>query len=87
MSRIWAVARYMISESIRTKVALLFITVIVVLLAVLPFVVAGDGLTLTSRVQSYLAYSLGTVGVLLVCSRCSSRAGHWPPKSARNTSS
>jgi hypothetical protein len=55
----------MIAESIRTKVALLFILVILVILGVTPWVVSGDGVTLKSRVQNFLAYSLGSVGVLL----------------------
>lgn len=65
MSRIWAVARHMIAEGIRMKVALVFIGVILVALPVLPFTIAGDGLTLKSRIQSFLAYSLAIVGVLL----------------------
>lgn len=65
MSRIWAVARHMIAESIRTKVALVFIILILVILGTTPFLVTGDGLTLKSRVQNYLAYSLGSIGVLL----------------------
>lgn len=63
-SRIWAVARYMIAESIRTKVAILFIALVLLVLTLTPFA-AGDGLTLKSRVQSFLAYSLGLVGFLL----------------------
>ncbi|HPD29790.1 MAG TPA: ABC transporter permease [Phycisphaerae bacterium] len=65
MSRIWAVARHMIAESIRTKVALLFIAIILIILLTLPFTVTGDGLTIKSRLQNYLAYSLGSVGALL----------------------
>lgn len=65
MWRIWAVARHMIAEAIRMKVALIFIVLIVALLPILPFVVAGDGVTLTSRVQSFLAYSLGAVTFFL----------------------
>jgi type IV secretory pathway VirB2 component (pilin) len=65
MSRIWAVARHMIAESIRTKVALLFIAIILVILLTTPFTVTGDGLTVKSRLQNYLAYSLGSVGALL----------------------
>ncbi len=65
MSRIWAVARHMIAESIRTKTAVLFIVLILLILLTTPFVVTGDGLTVKSRLQNYLAYSLGSVGVLL----------------------
>lgn len=65
MSRIWAVARHMIAEAIRLKVAIVFISLLVIILPLLPFVLAGDGVTLTSRVQSFLVYALGGVGFLL----------------------
>jgi len=65
MSHIWAVARHMISEAIRMKIALVFIGVLVVTVPVLPFTLAGDGVTLQSRIQSFLAYSLGLTGTLL----------------------
>ena len=65
MSRIWAVARHTIAEAVRLKVALVFILLILVLLPVIPLTVEGDGLTLKSRVQSFLAYTLGAIGLLL----------------------
>ena len=65
MSRIWAVARQMMAESIRLKVGVVFIGVILITLTVLPFTVAGDGVTLQSRIQSFLSYSLGIVGTSL----------------------
>lgn len=65
MGRIWAVARHMIAEGLRMKIALIFIGVIVLFVPILPFAVAGDGLTLKSRIQSFLAYSLGLVSFLL----------------------
>jgi hypothetical protein len=65
MSRIWAVARHMIAESLRMKIALVFLGIIVLILPSMPFAIAGDGVTLKSRVQSFLAYSLGSVGFLL----------------------
>lgn len=65
MSRIWAVARHMTYESVRSKVALLFIAIIILLLVVLPFQAAGDGLTLKSRVQTFLSWSLSLVGLSL----------------------
>ncbi len=65
MQGIWAIARLMVAESIRRRIAILFIAVQLGLLAVLPFVVDGDGVTLRSRVQSCLAYALGAVGLLL----------------------
>lgn len=55
----------MIAESIRMKVAIVFIAIIAVVLPILPFVVEGDGLTLKSRIQNYLSYSLGMTGFLL----------------------
>jgi len=65
MSRIWAVARQMIAEGIRMKSALVFIVLIMILLPVIPLTVVGDGVTLKSRAQSFLSYSLGSVGFLL----------------------
>jgi len=64
-SRIWAVARHMIAEGIRMKIALVFIGIILIVLPSMPFIIAGDGVTLTSRVQNFLSYSLGSVGFLL----------------------
>jgi hypothetical protein len=55
----------MIAEGIRMKIALVFIVLILFLLPVLPFAVAGDGVTLKSKVQSFLAYSLGSVSFFL----------------------
>lgn len=65
MSRIWAVARHMIAESMRMKIALVFLGIILLILPSMPFAISGDGVTLKSRVQSFLAYSLGSVGFLL----------------------
>lgn len=64
-SRIWAVARHMIAEGLRMKIAVIFIAVLLFVLPVMPFTLAGDGVTLTSRVQSFLTYSLTLAGVLL----------------------
>ncbi|MCL2330762.1 MAG: ABC transporter permease, partial [Phycisphaerae bacterium] len=41
------------------------IVLIGAMLLVLPFVTQGDGVTLTSRVQSFLAYALGSTGFIL----------------------
>lgn len=65
MGRIWAVARHMVAEGIRMKIAMVFIAVLLILLPALPFAVEGDGVTLKSKVQSFLAYSLGAVSFLL----------------------
>ncbi len=79
MSRLWAVARHMIAEGIRTRVAVVFMVVIVAILAVLPFTVTGYGVTLKSRIQSYLSFSLASVTFLLslltVFLACSTLAG------------
>ncbi len=64
-SRIWAVARHMVAEGVRMKVVLVFIVLLLILLPVIPLTVEGDGLTLTSRVQSFFAYALGAVSFLL----------------------
>lgn len=65
MQRVWAVARHMMAESIRQKIALVGVVLIGLMLAVVPVVVEGDGLTLTSRVQSFLAYTLGGISAVL----------------------
>lgn len=65
MYRIWAVARHMMAESIRQKIALVGIFLVVLMVTVIPYVVEGDGLTLTSRVQSFLAYTMGGIGLVL----------------------
>jgi len=65
MSRIWAVARHMIAEAIRMKIALVFIGILVIVVPTLPFTIEGDGVTLQSRIQSFLAYTLGLTGTLL----------------------
>ena len=64
MSRIWAVARLTISEAIRQKIAIVFILMMVVVLAALPFVMRGDN-TLTGRVRTFLSYSMSSLGFLL----------------------
>src|SRR6185436_2496250 len=51
--------------SMRMKIALVFLGILLLILPSLPFTIAGDGVTLKSRVQSFLAYSLGSVGFLL----------------------
>ncbi len=65
MSRIWAVARHTIAESIRQKIALVGFVLIAIILAVVPVTSEGDGSTLASRVQVFLAYTLGGVGFVL----------------------
>lgn len=47
------------------KIALIFIVVLVVLLPFFAFSVSGDGVTLTSRLQMFLSFSLSAVSLLL----------------------
>jgi hypothetical protein len=61
----WAVASLMIKESIRMKVALIFIVLLAVLLPFLGLTVRGDGVTLASRIQMFLSFSLTAVSFLL----------------------
>jgi hypothetical protein len=65
MSRIWAVARHTIAEGIRMKVAVVFIAILLVILAAVPLSVAGDGVTLRSRIESFLSYTLTATTFLL----------------------
>lgn len=64
MSRTWAVARQMIAEGIRMKIALVFLVLLGSIVLGLPGTVKGDS-TLTGAVQSFLSYSLTATGVLL----------------------
>lgn len=64
MSRIWAVARQMISEGIRMKIALVFVMLIAMVVLGLPFSVSGDA-SLTGAVQSFMTYGLASTGLLL----------------------
>lgn len=64
MSRIWAVARQMISEGIRMKIALVFVLLIAMVVLGLPFSIAGDS-SLTGAVQSFMTYGLASTGLLL----------------------
>jgi len=47
------------------KIALIFIVVLVVILPILPFSVRGDGVTLKSRIQMFLSFSLSCVSFIL----------------------
>ena len=60
----WAVARQMIAEGIRMKIALVFVVLIALVVLGLPFSITGDS-SLTGAVQSFLSYSLSASGVLL----------------------
>ncbi|MEK6798514.1 MAG: ABC transporter permease subunit [Planctomycetota bacterium] len=64
MSRVWAVARLMISEGVRMKIALVFLMLIGAVVVGLPFSIKGDG-SLTGAVQSFMQYGLSATGLLL----------------------
>ncbi len=64
MTSIWAVARHMVSEAIRMKIAVFFICLLALLIFGLPFVARGDG-TVSGAIQAFLVYSLGAVSFLL----------------------
>ena len=64
MSKIWAVARQMIAEGIRMKIALVFLVLIGMVVLGLPFSISGDS-SLTGAVQSFMSYGLSATGLLL----------------------
>ncbi|MCH8159274.1 MAG: iron chelate uptake ABC transporter family permease subunit [Proteobacteria bacterium] len=64
MGRIWTISRLTLSEAIRKKIAIVFILMMLFILISLPFVMKGDD-TLRGRVQTFLAYSLSSMGFLL----------------------
>ncbi len=64
MKRTWAVARQTIREGIRMKIAVVFILILAILLLWL-FTVTGDGVTLKSRIQMFLSWSVWVVMFLL----------------------
>lgn len=64
MSKTWAIARLMIAEGIRMKIALVFIVLIGMVVLGLPFSITGDS-SLTGAVRSFMSYGLTATGVLL----------------------
>lgn len=64
MSRIWAVARHTIAESIRMRVFLVILVLVAAICLGLPLSIKGDG-SLTGAVQSFLTYGLIATGLLL----------------------
>lgn len=64
MSGTWAIARQMIAEGIRMKIALVFLVLIGLVVLGLPFSIAGDS-SLSGAVQSFMAYGLSATSVLL----------------------
>ena len=64
MTRMWAVARQMIAEGIRMKLALVFLFLIGMVVLGLPLSIQGDS-SVTGAVQSFMQYGLGATGFLL----------------------
>jgi hypothetical protein len=64
MRRVRAIAWLTFSEGVRMRIVLVFVVVLVFLVLRMPFALRGDE-TLTGRLQSFLAYSLGALGLLL----------------------
>lgn len=64
MTRVWALARLTLWEGIRMRIVLVFLAVLVFMLLIFPTALHGDG-TVAGRLQNFLAYSLGAVGLLL----------------------
>lgn len=62
MRRVWAIARQTFWEGIRMRIVLVFIIVLLVVILRLPFAMSGDN-TLSGRLQSFLAYSLGALNL------------------------
>lgn len=64
MRRVLAIALLTFREGIRMRIVLVFLIVLVMLVLYMPFALRGDE-TLAGRLQNFLAYSLGALGVLL----------------------
>ena len=64
MSQAWAVARLMIAEGIRMKIALVFLALIGMVILGVPLTIKGDS-SLTGAVQSFMSYGLSATAVLL----------------------
>jgi len=64
VAKTWAVARQMIAEGIRMRIALVFLLLIGMVVVGLPFSISGDS-SLTGAVQSFMSYGLTAAGFLL----------------------
>lgn len=64
MGNVWTVARHTIAESVRNKIAISFILLLVIILIGLPFASKGDN-TISGAVQAFLSYSITAVTGLL----------------------
>jgi len=64
MSTTWAIARHMIAEGIRMKIAFVLLVLIGLVVLGLPFTIRGDS-SVSGAVQSFMAYAFNATGVLL----------------------
>ena len=64
MNPCWAVARQTVAESLRMRIAWVFLVLIGLIVFVLPFSITGDS-SLTGAVQSFLQYGLSGTAILL----------------------
>jgi hypothetical protein len=64
MKRVLAIARLTFAEGIRMRIVLVLLVLLVGLMVAMPFTLRGDE-TLAGRVQNFLAYALGALGILL----------------------
>jgi hypothetical protein len=64
MNSIWAVAINTIRQTLRLKIAAIFILLLIVILPIMGFVFVGDG-TIKGRLQTFLSYGLSLTGFLL----------------------
>jgi hypothetical protein len=64
MSRIWAIVRLTIAESLRTRVAIAFMLLLGGVMTLLYCTASGDG-TVSGKIQMFLSYSMGLTHFLL----------------------
>ncbi|MCH7633016.1 MAG: ABC transporter permease subunit [Planctomycetes bacterium] len=64
MNPCWAVARQTVAESLRMRIAWVFLVLIGLIVFVLPFSITGDS-SLTGAVQSFMSYAFSATSVLL----------------------
>ena len=62
--QIWAVAKHMISEGIRMKIAVVFLILIGLIVLGLPFSISSDS-SVTRAVQAFMSFGLNAMGFLL----------------------
>lgn len=62
--RMFAIARLTFWEGVRMRIVLFFLVVLAVIVLRLPFALKGDE-TLAGRLQTFLSYSLGAVGLFM----------------------